>query len=328
MINRAMPTNPVNADPKKPTELNELQITDIQAAYLDDVNGGWFSKEAANPANRWAAGTVHNLDKNSPPSGAGWLFTLTGHHFHKDGAKYTLTAALDTPHGLQSAVVRHLGISSAVLVSNVTRRDWVPGSEDRASGKRATRTGGATRTVAAGPGQGQGMGGGDLESAPSEGNDAYAAGPGSEGGSAGMGAGQGAAGEGGQAFAGTAPITKLPRTDFEIQFIWQPTERAKRKPIAEIQEALTKAGKRDVSKLDAEPAPAAPPAQPGSLTPAQPAGAANPAARPPATAPATPGGVGGQPNQTPAGAALPAGPAAPGTAPPAPNAAPSNAPPR
>ena len=95
---------------------------------------------------------------------------------------------------------------------------------------------------------------------------------------------------------GETGLSNLSKTRFEIEFVWHPTEKLKRKPLEEIEEAIAKAGgmrdPKDPNWIN-----------PGALEP--------PAAAPNAAAPAgalDPGATGLGPVPTPPGQTVPGAP--------------------
>jgi type IV pilus assembly protein PilM len=337
VINTALPNNPANVDRKNLTELGEVQITSITATWYDEVKSGWFDKKTADPKD-WPATTVHPLDKSKPPSGGGWVFTLDGYHFNKGLRQYTMAALLDTRNGFQSAAVREFGIQGAIVIDTVSNSNWTPSEATSSSPRsRSTRTGGsggASRGGGGGANSGMlsgGLGGGD------DGGSGGAASDNSDGGSGGARGGmRGGVQEGGDAPAGGAPNKRtggiappavVPKTDFVLEFVWNPTE-SKRKPssawLVEMNEAVKEAVKqgrsltRKIPEAKSQDAPGTTPqAAPGatglnpSNSPGQPQGNQQPGV--PATAPPGSGPIPGNPASggSPTNGAVPGNP--PGT---------------
>jgi hypothetical protein len=298
VINDALPENPANVDRKKLMDLSELQISDIAVTWYDDVKKDWYDKVTNDTKNIWIGSTLHPLDKAIPPTGSGWVFTLLGYHFNTDKLRYTRKAAFARAHGLWSAPVRQVGISSPVLVLNIQDSNWDPRKQDQASSKNRREAkrpagGGGGRATAKSSGGVMGGGGGGMGMAPPGGGEESTA-PAMEvtGGDT-MGQSQ-RGGDAPAAPAATADTGPLPRTSFKINFVWQPIEQAKRKKLQEIEAALTKAGapkELEVSQGNTGPAATAG-ARPTAVSPNAPAS--------PGKAPAGPAAV-DQPGQVPAG---------------------------
>ena len=104
------------------------------------------------------------------------------------------------------------------------------------------------------PGGGGGMGAAGEE-APATATES------SEGMGQGGGAGEGQTGGEPSSSAVGPESGPLARTSFKINFVWQPIEKPKRKPLEEIEAALTKAG---ASNDPSGPAPATPAGQPAA----------------------------------------------------------------
>jgi type IV pilus assembly protein PilM len=314
-INKALPDNPANIDRKDLKKLGEVQITTIAAAWHEDVKG-WFDRNVANPDD-WPSTTVHDLDKSKPPSGGGWVFELEGYHFNERERHFTMYALLDTDNGFQSASVREFGIQGAMVTYNTIDSNWIPGSAQKTASKtRRTRSssgsggfggGGDSGMVGSRGGGSGGLGaalGGGMASAVDDGKqDRSDEMDERSGGSQGvLGSGSAPPGFGGQAgdpvTGGAAPITKLPRTDFILEFVWIPTEKGKRTPAASwltqmqaaTQEAVQKTGQRTrkVSDTLLKRQEQRPPASgAGGLT--QPGSTGQPQTNSQPTAPGTPG---------------------------------------
>jgi type IV pilus assembly protein PilM len=272
-INHALPKNPPDADRKKIEELRELQITEVGVRWADDLNAEWFSKVSDRT---WANATLLGVDKATPPTGPGWVITLQGHHFHKDGQNYTLGAPFDSPlshrgtvpdktrpsspqeyRGLHSAAVRWVGLSSAVLTWNYTDSKWGPWMQQSSSRVQqrvdaalsSSAQGAPSRQQSAGMGRMasmMGRDGGMSEPSPSQ---RVGGGPGlvtaeEQFGGRSTGAARPQAKTKSEDDDKAGAIATFPRTEFRIELVWQPTETAKRKPLKEIQEAIDKAPAR------------------------------------------------------------------------------------
>lgn len=313
VISKALPNNPANIDPKelvKSGELGEVEITSITATYHDDVKTEWFDKVTANQIDHPYL-TLHPLDKSKPPTGPGWVFTLEGYHFNKRKRDYTMYALLDKPpNAFQQATVREFGIQAAMIMVNSVKSEWTPGTDQKTAGtsRRSSRSSGGNVTIArsGGGGGGQGglglgtlgMGGDDdrsdrgdeLDAAADRGRGGQLSGREIPGGGLAPEAGVGPEASPG----GSAPIKKLPRTDFELEFVWIPTEKPKRMPASSWIEQLKQAGqpnRKIPEEVSERKQPAAPP-QPGIGTPVTTPG--QPSASPQPGAPGTPQQPNGQ----------------------------------
>ncbi len=145
-INEALPQNPANIDREQVRQLQELQITDLVALWVQDVKSEWF--DPLLQSNQWLRGTIHQYDVQNPPSGPGWIFQLYGHHFNEQGVLYTL----DALHGLQGAKPRLQGLSAPGLTYNVTIANWAPGTPTQSPrpGQRGRLGGGLAGTTRSG----------------------------------------------------------------------------------------------------------------------------------------------------------------------------------
>jgi type IV pilus assembly protein PilM len=259
-INGALPKTPDNADRTKLTELVEVQIEEVTAAYHPDVKA-WYDKVIRE---QWPALTVLPLDKNEPPSGDGWVFTVRGYHFHNGGQIYTMEALLDTPTGFHfSPEVRNAGIKGAVLSLNYTKK-WVPGSERKKAGGGSrdggggggneTDEGGGGIARGGGGGMGMGMGGGmGMSGGPGGASEGAAMG------NRGMGVG-GGGNDAGLDGGGDEPpveedtsaqVSGLDRTDFELEFVWKGLDKAQKQTPQQWFDAIQKHGPRTGKPTDA-----------------------------------------------------------------------------
>jgi type IV pilus assembly protein PilM len=334
-------------DPGNPNDVKVLDklrvhIDKIKPVYRKDVATDWFNDEKAFP--KTASLTMHPLDRKTPPAGPGWIVQIVGHHYNPYPTKedrrlpesqqkafgpldYLVKKVLPRFWG---ADLRVLGIHHAALTWKVTDPTWTPEKGSVGAGAAATLLDRATPPAAS-------SGAAGLLGAP--GLTGALGGPGGSGGRGGMMSGRPMMGDpreggmgmmggpgmmGGNASAGkSAPLVTQTRTDFLIQFVWQPpTPEKPAKAIADIRKELYDIendpkvkeviAAYDSSKLDmqlddeskkasaarlqdaskaANPAPGGPAAASGGVAPAPPAGsgpAPNPAPSP-GPAPSPPG---------------------------------------
>ncbi len=275
IISNALPQNPANIDRKDLLELSEVQITSIVVNYYDDVKG-WYDKVVTDPTT-WAQNTRLPLDEKEPPAGAGWVFTLEGYHFHKAARTHTTYALLGPPlpdgqTGFQSPVVRETGIRAAMIIENWYQGSWIPGTEVKTARRaRRERSGGGSTSGArggssasmGGMASGGGMGGIDSSMGLNRGNlddsgdgresardrsqnmGQRGSGDFAEGLAGELDPGGGAQGASGVA-GGSAPIVRLGKTDFVLEFAWQPVDKKTRaeKNVGFWVDAIRKHGAR------------------------------------------------------------------------------------
>jgi type IV pilus assembly protein PilM len=256
------PVARLKLDPKKPSDVPiidrlRVHIDQISPVYLQDVNAGWFANVPDQFKNM-----MHPLDRATPPSGEGWVIQVRAHHYNPTPTAQELSEQLKLPlnqrslfgprnylqeivlPALESAKIRQQGIHHVTLRQLLIDKGWTStqgaaGNEmaalgadmlPRSSGPESasgTGSAGGMPGMTAGGAKGRGgamggsmMGGSAMGGGPMGG---YARGG---GGMAGM---MGVSGLGGS-MMGNAPndavaklITKRARTDFILQFVWQPT---------------------------------------------------------------------------------------------------------
>ncbi len=234
--------NPLNPNDVKVLDKLRVHIDRIKPVYRTDVAAGWFNDPKAFPDSFKV--TLHPYDRptppggKEPPAGEGWIVQIVGHHYNpypKDAAERAIP--LDSPKRrefgpydfitrkilprFQGADLRVLGIHHAALTWKITDPGWTTDKGAIGAGTVATlldRASPPAATTAAGtPGSlgsalSPGGGGGDPRSSM------ILAGPnGSLGHDQRRRQGMGAA-----KAQSKNPVVTQTRTDFLIQFIWQP----------------------------------------------------------------------------------------------------------
>jgi len=233
------------AIPKNMIELDRLRvhIDKIKPVFRIDVAADWYANIKPE-----FLGTLHPLDRKEPPVGEGWIVQILCHHYNPTAtaADLRLPPAQRKSFGpfnyiyekvlprLQAPDLRAQGVNHVALTWYVTDKEWTTdkGAMGNGAGTAATLLPRASAPVAAagaeggsmmgmmGMGSMSGMGGMGGSGARGMG------GPGMMGmsgqGMMGMsGMGMGGMGMGGPA-SKKAPLLTLTRTDFLIQFVWQP----------------------------------------------------------------------------------------------------------
>ena len=257
-------------DPKVPKDIKLLDklrvhVDAIRPVYRTDVAADWYSLLP-----EIFKGALHPLDRKEPPSGEGWIIQVLGHHYNPTPTIEQLKLPPDQRQAFgpynyiyqkilpqfQGADLRVQGVHHVALTSMLPDKDWTSekGSAGKSAAAAAKMLGRASAPAAtAGSASGGGGGGGGGGGAnPGEARLGRGAGGGGEGGkgpsglmSAGRMGGPGGMGGirpgfGGNDLGGTkAKLQTLTRTDFLIQFIWQPpTAEKPAKPIEEIRKEL------------------------------------------------------------------------------------------
>ena len=124
-INAALPRDDAGADGLSITERRALNITSVTAQHVDDV-GSWFTESVTENAKSFMPpGLIE-----TPPSGEGYIITITGKSWHNDPNNYRLTRELyvmstlvqnlrewQIERGGRTYDVRRLGVSHPVLAS-------------------------------------------------------------------------------------------------------------------------------------------------------------------------------------------------------------------
>ena len=275
------PAAEYHLDPKIPKDVKildrlRIHVDKIKPVYRSDVAADWY----ANIPEEFK-GTLHPLDRKEAPSGEGWIIQLLCHHYNP-----TPTAEdLKLPENQRTAFgpynyiytkvlprfwspdLRALGVSHAAMTWFVRDPNWTAelGSGNGAS-SAPTMLGRATPPTTEGAGGQGAMGGGGPGMAGMMGGmqarGGRMGGVGGGGGDSGMG-GQGMAGMMGgmmgrgrnAGFGNNAggvdakKLVKLTRTNFLIQFVWQPpTAEKPAKPIEDIRKDLIAAESDEKNK--------------------------------------------------------------------------------
>lgn len=276
-INACLPAEGATADEKHIAKKHRIRIFSITTQEVVDLKTWFETLKAGAPS---VQDYIAPEDKDKPPEGSGWVFTLRGLHFNEGKDQFMINNFLrhlqqwqvqvDLPGGrFQTVPVRQMGITHVMSMRSLpTRKQWYPN--------------GPPSNLAGGPGALPGaMGAGMMR-------------PGAGPGAGGFGVRQPKTAR--NAAGGPADLLNerkaedIWQTDFEVVFVWKETPEDQR--------------------LAAPPPPVA---ADGTAIPGAPGTPGAPAA--PGAAPA--GGPAGTPTGTPPGA-VPAGvPAAPGAVPPA-----------
>lgn len=233
-LNSCLPRDPGDKVIDDIQKQNRVMITSINMTYSSDVSS-WFTPLVD-------AQKLYMLpkEKEAPPTGEGYIVTLTGLHYHYDTSDpdhgmrtgFVVNTILKnlqdwtiTIPGSPPAPVRKLGISHATLIKDHYRKALVP-KKTSESGSRAPRYNALGNLPPPQdpsmmqPGMMQpGMMGGDSGMM----NNPYGSGGMNPYGSEGMNSGMGME-MAPQASALPKDMTEeIPETDFVIQFIWKPT---------------------------------------------------------------------------------------------------------
>lgn len=274
-INECLPRDEgVQLDETNIELMNRISLDSITCKKYADV-GQWFS----GLSDQKKQSIQHEADKTTPPSGPGYVFTLSGHHYHheKDNARkgqghpYVIATLMTSlcqdfivrkdPLGSGQTTqtdVRRLGLSHVAEThspSSVPVRFYPHGRPGARQNQTMPR--GFTARPGMGPG-GPGMGPGGPGMAAAMPMPPMA---GAHGGSAAsLPAGVGAEGDSNQ-------VKVIRRTDFQLQFVWKPTLVKDRAPLPETpapatDEATDASAPGTSTPTDAGAAPPADPAQP------------------------------------------------------------------
>jgi hypothetical protein len=351
------PVRDRHLDPNKPENQRTLEhlrvhIDGIKPAWRQDVGAEWFSLAPPSGLSTVAKDLMHQVDRGTPPTGPGWVIQIIGHHYnpYPDAAQRKLPEGSPQrtdygPYGylirevlprLNTPDLRLYGVHHVALAWETNDKEWTneKGNDfnNMASNAvpildRAKPPVAATGEAGAGGAAGGQMPGMDMMKGNMGGGMSVAIGggmmPGMERGMYG-----GMPGMGMQGSAAQKNIVKHTRTDFLIQFVWQPpkpeeqpkTPEERREKLAALRKQLNEAEKNStmitaqkeaeieaaskkasqevqnlVTKGAAAPAAGAPGAAPAPGagapapgTPAPAAGAPAPAAGAPAPGAATP----------------------------------------
>lgn len=270
-INKSLPKpeTELGLDPDDPANQEVLRalrvhIDAILPRYRMDLATGWF-----NELPEFAKNRMHPFDRANAPKGEGWIIQVVGHHYNptpigpraaklskkeKEIAKGPINyLALHVVPRLWTAPLRQFGITHASLPSVDIDDKWVTAKS--AGGLKLPSTLLAREGGAGGGGGGMsGMMGGGMMGGMGQMGQMGARGRGMGGGMgegmsamAGMGSGGYGpmAGMAGQANAKSKDKIEeltLTRTDFVIQFVWQPLAAgAEPRKLEDIQKELTDA---------------------------------------------------------------------------------------
>ena len=244
--------NPLNPNDVKVLDKLRVHVDKIKPVYRMDVATPWFTemKEAAKT-------TLHPLDRKNPPAGPGWIVQILCHHYNPtpSGDEWKLPESERKSLGPYNYIIKKVlprfqgvhnrlfGISHAAVTWKATDTAWT--SEKgavTATSMEANILDRAAPPVAAAGGGGPGGGGpgqaGQMMMGPGMKGGGYGDRMGGRpdmGMGPGMGMGMGGATK-------KAPLQTQTRTDFLIQFVWQPPTKEKpSKTEEEIRKALADA---------------------------------------------------------------------------------------
>ena len=249
-------------DPTKPADQPKIEklrvhIDAIKPVWREDVAADWFSDSTKLPDNY--KDLMHPYDRANAPSGKGWIVQIVGHHYNPypsaDQARIPETSPLRYEFGPLGYLVKKIipalnepGLR--VYGAHHVALGWFSQDPKWTSEKGAQTNGFASNSVpllaratppvaAAGEGGGMpgmgGMGGAGMRQMMD-----------SMRGGAGMGGGPG--GIGGDA----VKMTTLTRTDFLIQFIWQPLNPDDKANLKKPEEFKTKYQEEAKKLLEAQ----------------------------------------------------------------------------
>ncbi len=261
-------------DPKVPKDIKlldklRIHVDAIKPVYRLDVATDWYSQIP-----EIFKGTLHPLDRKETPSGEGWIIQILCHHYNPTpNAEQMKLAPKDRqafgPYNyiyekvlprFQSPDIRAQGVHHAAMTWFHPDKEWTTDKGSAGNGAAAAAKilarASAPAASGAGPGggggggpspegrggRGAGGGGGMPSGYPSGGT--QSAGrmpPGGMGGYGNMGGpgGRGSFGGGSGQPDAKVKLQTLTRTDFLIQFIWQPpTPEKPAKPIEEIRKEV------------------------------------------------------------------------------------------
>ncbi len=257
-------------DPKIPGDVKILDrlrvhVDKIKPVYRADVAAEWY----ATIGDKFQ-GTLHPLDRKEPPVGEGWIIQLLCHHYNPtptaDTLKLPLSRDESGPYNyvykkvlprFWGAELRSLGVSHAAMTWMAIDKNWTADMGSGGSGisSAATLLTRATPPAATAGGAEGGMSSmaGAMRSGMSgrgmSGGGSEMGGPMMGGRGGGMSSGMGRGMAFGTNPAETKKVVKLTRTDFLIQFVWQPpTAEKPAKPIDEIRKALLAAESDEKNK--------------------------------------------------------------------------------
>ncbi len=259
------PASEYHLDPKIPKDVKVLDklrvhVDKIKPVYRTDVAVEWY-----NNIPEKFKGTLHPLDRKEAPAGEGWIIQILCHHYNPTatGDEVKLPANQRTSFGpynyiytkvlprFWGADLRALGVHHAAMTWFVIDPNWTAemGSGGNGLASAATLLARASAPAPTGGGPGGGMPGGGMPMGGPPGRtqgETIGALGGRGGGMPGgmMGGMAGMKGRGMNFGLNTGAndakkLVKLTRTDFLIQFVWQPPAADKpSKSIDEIRKDL------------------------------------------------------------------------------------------
>lgn len=343
------PEKEYKLDPNKPFDQPKLDklrvhVDAIKPAWRSDLAAGWFNLEPPEGPSQFAKNTMHPIDLATPPTGVGWVIQLVGHHYNPrpSAEELRLPEAKRTEYGPYTYLVRKVlpglmtpdlrlyGIRYVNLAWMTIDTKWTNEGAVRTNGLASNAVpilDRATAPVTA-EASGSGSGGSNPMMEAMARTMAKGAAGGMQGGSAPgmdprmmmsmMEANMGMMG-GVRPPAEDKNVVKLTRTDFLIQFVWQPAEEPKtdeerKTKLDEIVKQLTEkpyplaiSSAQDLTKAESSIADASL-KQSQDVTKALVQGAAAPPGQPGAVAKAP---VGVAPPQSPGQPGIPPGTPAP-----------------
>ena len=252
------PVREYKLDPNKPENQHKLDILRvhidaIKPVWRLDVGKEWFSDSAVLKPD--LKNLMHAIDRGTPPTGEGWIVQIVGHHYNPYPSREELAKPENSkdrtefgpiPYivkriipGLNNPRLRLFGIHHVALAWTISDRKWT--NEKGAASNGLASTGvpilsrAAPPAAASGSSEGGAPGGSGGNAGMPSVAPGYVTGPGFSPPSMGPGMMSGMAG----ANDPTKNLTTLTRTDFLIQFVWQPTPADKRpKTDEEFQKAI------------------------------------------------------------------------------------------
>jgi type IV pilus assembly protein PilM len=279
-INSYMP-NPAkeyHLDPTNPRDTPKLDqlrvyIDAIKPAYRTDVMTGWFQNVPARLKN-----LMHPYDREKPPSGAGWVIQLIGHHYNPDPSDAQLNLPENDPKRYEFGPFAYLyqkvmprlldprlrinGIHHVTLAWVVYESEWTPekGSKTNNLSSSAVPILARATPPAESTDSGTGMSAGpmgNMKMGMASGyGDRMQMQPGMMSAPGGAMMGMGMRGPMSKKDDTKQKMVMLQRTDFLIQFLWQPdpatvpkTQEDMNTKVAEILKELNEAEKTSVVKV-------------------------------------------------------------------------------
>jgi len=258
------PVKEYKLDPSKPQDQHKLDILRvhvdaIKPVWRADVAAEWFSDTAILKDD--FKNLMHPLDRATAPAGEGWIVQLIGHHYNPfattpEEQKIPLDSPKRTEFGPYGYITRKIipglndprlrlyGVHHVALAWMISDKEWTTDKAGANNGLTTKTVPILERAQAPAGAAGEGGGMGDMSSMMM----AMGGGRGGMMGSGGMGS-SGAMGSGGMetmmrgAMTGMGGmmgmngmndaakkknLTTLTRTDFLIQFVWQPSKAEER----------------------------------------------------------------------------------------------------